>query len=1460
VVAVSSAFGLRALYGTLRLMDDRTADFVIQPPKDQRILDVRKDLNQLAIKMQTAMQDLVPNINSAKLGRASMNIELKFTQLPPKDIRQKVASRIGGLTTLFQRIVPPKDEQKPFLSLRYKAVSNFKTDDRINSYLTYYFSRKGAQAGDQAKYAPEIAKEFQITEDEAIQYIAKFLTEKTQVTVSDSDGKDFLSLNNPGIDISIFSQNVNTFIIQLFNLRAVTLEDVRRVTTLISMAFYGDDAVWEMEEVANTVNATASEIMEASIAVEEEDRAEEEVGRGGGGGAGAAAGPNSAFDFFGYDGDEELVAASAAAAAGGTTKPSSKTAKAVKAKKEESQMEEEKIIPHTWFIKQLQKLDPVLFSADIKLPLPYTKKCAANEDRQPVILTSDQWDRIKTVYSRPDPGGDRRKDYTNRVAFIVYGEREPNPYTPAAAVGKQEKNKLTVMRYGSDPDTTFYFMCPPLFCLRDKLPIFEEDWESEEDYNGNEKDEESCPFCHGTIIEDRKLPKPNETVIRRKNKPKYTYPHKFIGFVKNPGHPQGYELPCCFISDQEIGSMDARFKAIRDRDRARTPADEREEKSAAKAAALDMAYNERKEVMVSYDVLVRKLPREYVVTSEKYPLEAGKVGLPSIELDKYFGQDSIKMTEQEAIKREFKPNVNGFFRLGVHNKPQNINQSLFAALAPILGFNTPSSVAKYMAKQISLRVFMNLNFGNLLLEFYDPRDQSNPIQKLRGWEVQYSIYANKNEYELNRANRAYHKFLDYCMDPTQKKQLRHFIHALAEPGLLTETGLTLIVVYYKGDPRDPATAVEVLCPMLGFEQNRYDRNDIAFMTFSDTGIWEPMVYIGRLSTTETTQESGFYKLAYGDWEDENFPQVVRQRIDEFKTKCRSDYRGAFTFQQGVDNRVLSPAEDVIKKLTAAKLKVGGVVRDSYNHLIAITVETPIEGRVGDILVPVVDDGFSYHDLKIYLNLDSVKKASAKDVEETYRIISKALTSETTLYALIQFIQTPSGIVGFKIGIQGVDILLPCGPLRAEDDLETPIQDWTGGEDTFLFEYKLDREIQIKSSDKAEPIDIGNEFIVSKKQVDDIYEHLRLSFANWIATAPGAEMRAFVERIITDSSIPSYEKIRRLSVEFGPTILRWFAEEDDVAPRQVLLRTDCIDIGPDQEKCNGAKMCKFKDGACKIHTPKRIQIRSTPNATSMEASKYFAFRLFDEIIRLPARRYELLHKGVKRVQIPKTNIHIGSEWILPENVPAWFDLLREGYSGLGREKPRYYEEFSREADEDETIDTLYSIKKIIRLRDPRVPESLRSVIPEAQWDTFGVKIVGDPNESRTESLMNYYDILIDTLDDTFTRDELKEFSEYSEKPVVQILTNDDPVIIQSGIHYRRGQEVPGDLAIVLLPLLELGPGVLISLPNEVPYAAVSQLTGPIQEHIDGERPVNPKIRGARRAVKAGAGAGAGAGAL
>jgi hypothetical protein len=160
--------GLKPLYGTFRFNDDMTADFTLQPPKDIRILDVSRDIGQLADRLRDAIQDIYPNYDSVRLGRVSMNVELKFEGQPPKQIRQTLASRIAKLGTLFQRILPPKDDQKPFVALRYKAVSNFTTPDKIQSYLRYTFSRKGIQPESAHQFVPALMKEFDISEEEAL--------------------------------------------------------------------------------------------------------------------------------------------------------------------------------------------------------------------------------------------------------------------------------------------------------------------------------------------------------------------------------------------------------------------------------------------------------------------------------------------------------------------------------------------------------------------------------------------------------------------------------------------------------------------------------------------------------------------------------------------------------------------------------------------------------------------------------------------------------------------------------------------------------------------------------------------------------------------------------------------------------------------------------------------------------------------------------------------------------------------------------------------------------------------------------------------------------------------------------------------------------------------------------------------------------------------------------------------
>lgn len=1414
--------GLRPLYGTFRLTDDMTADFVLQPPKDIRILDMSRDISQLADRLRDAIQDIYPMVDSVRLGRVSMNVELKFEGQPPKQIRQTIATRLSKLGTLFQRILPPKDDHKPFVAYRYKAVSNFTTPDKIQSFLRYTFSRKGVQQDAAAQIAPALMKEFDITEEQALEELSNFINDTTEVGTTDEDGKAFAVLQNPGIELSIFSQSFNTFTIQLFNMRAVNLEDIQRVLTILSLAFKGEEESWELERTPTAAQQAALEA--ATTAVERDDLEEEAVADAAGG---TTARQQPVGRFIGMenlnilgDFDEEEIE-EAIAAPSTTTGPVAPVAPEKtkgKKKKEEVPEESSKIVVDKWFINQLTRLDPVLFGYT---PSPgrllYTKACAANINRQPVILTHEQFQNIVRIYSTPA--------YINRVAFIVYGERDPNPFTPAAAIGKPEQ--LTVLRYGSDPNKTHYFMCPLIFCLKDYMPIFTSDWESNLDYNQEQKEPNQCPFCHGNQIMDAEHPAPGETVLVKIDNPQTKKPHIFAGFLRSTSHPNGYELPCCMTDRKDIAPTDQRLKQIREADKARDPSQARVNEMIQRQTQLENALQDREQLIVSYDVLQWKIPREYVLGPEKYPLEPGKVGLPSLALDAYFGQTSIDFVGRVAIKQEFKSNVNGFFRLGVANKSGGISQSLFAALGPFLGKNTVPAVAEHILSLITPRVYLNLNFGNLLLEFFKPEDPMPQMKDIRRWAERGTLNPDMTDFELTRLYRSYHRFTQYVRDPSAKKQLRHFAHALAEPRLLTEEGITIVTLYYKGDPRDVSTQIEVLCPMLGFDMQRYEKNSIAFLTYSEVGIWEPLVYIGNLSTTQTANKSAFYKVTMEDMDEPTFPKMVRKRMEEFTSKCSSAYRGAFTLQRGVGIRGLMPVSQAITILSKY-LRIKGIVRDSYNHLVAITVELKSGGRGGEVILPVVNDGSLFYDkltLAMYLSMDSVRKASAKEVEDVYAIVHTWFRQYTNLYVLRDFITRDDGtIFGFRIGNELTTIKLPCGPLAAGETVTIPIVGFDSLEDEtqslkdckseqerrrrreeaqFDFEYQLNRELQVKASDKVEPIKVlESEFIITRKQAEEIYQHLRLSFANWIATSPAAQMRTRVEQLLENRTMSLAMKVQSLQVEFGSTIEGWFTESDPVSTEQVLLRNDCIQI-TDPEKCSG--ICKLDDGECKIHAPTRVQIRSTPRPSFMPSAKYFALRLFDEIVRLPVLRNELFTKSVKRVHIPTTNVHVGTEWILPENVPAWYDLLRESSSGTGKEVPQYYEEFSRK-ETDQGRARLFEEKDWIDLRDERVPQAIRSLFPESVLDSLALKVIArSQTETPMKALTEYIGTAVDTAaPDRMSPEEMRDFSAQVDESITQVLTSISPVAITT----RSSGLEPAIKTIVLFPDSSLGPAILL----------------------------------------------------
>lgn len=1393
-------FGYHPLYSTLRVLDDTTADFTVETPKDQRIMDFSRDLRNLESALIASAEGMPFDVQSIQLGKAHLRIELHFESAPDKKIRKIVQTRMAQLTSLFQETDPEASEQTVFASYRYKGVSNFTTPNRIFSFLNYAMTRKQIGREGLAALIPELAAEFEITQEKAQSYITEFLQQTQEMTVKDTDATEFLVKSNPGVDVSISAYSVTSFILNLYNIRQCTVEDIQRICSAISLAFYATEAQWDaaLEESGIKQGAAQQTAIAADVVEPAAERVEERVIR--------AAPPRARIILPGEedDGDEE------------------EEGEGEKSPEKKEDAADQKIIVDRWFNERLKQLDKTLFGyTPGKGGKNYSRKCPPAQDRYPFTLTLQQYQNMRKIYAA--------KEAKNEVAFIEYGTPDTAKSIEAA---KKALEKITVLRYGSDPTpkNLLYFLCHSILCLRDLLPILQEDWKSDTDYAGKKKAPNSCPFCHGTEFKDRENPQPGETVFIRRKKPNV---HGWVRFLSDPEHPNGYELPCCFVSRKDIPWEDPRFDRIRQApDQPPLAVDEAVQEKAAenvqKTAELRESLAVREQLDVPYDIIRWKIAKDYILGTEKYPLEPGKVGLLSPALDAFFGQSSSAMVSRVAIKQEFLPTAHGFFRIGVNNKVSYLNNSLFAALAPMLGLNTVNAVQDYLVNRITPRVFITLNFGNLVLEFYDPKQKDVPGPVLMNWAQTHLRNKNmtKTMFELNRFYNAYHNFIAYIQNDAKRKQLRHFVHALAEPGLLTIYGLSLITLHYKGDPRDAKTQIEVLCPMMGFDMDRYSNNTIGFLTFSDQKIWEPLLYVDKLNQYGTAKSEVYYTITQAMMERPTFPTLVKNRYqDEYLYKCAAAYRGAFTLQSDVDTRALVPLSKALDIL--APYKPTGLVRDVYNHTVAITLQNPT-GKSNYVLVPVVDDGNTFHTstgLQIHLGLSSIDLAPANDVYICYeQIVSPSLYPLSTVYKLHNFVAIDGSIVAFELG--GPDayasILLPCGSIKPGNGAAIPpemIDDASAkritSEGGFQFEYLINNEIIKHIRDEKEYMMDESSFLIQRKQADILYEHLRLSFSKWIADESSSELRTQIESIIqyrpvrlnipTGPVYSKYEKMQQLRIRIGSTLERWFEMDDqDIDIKNILIKKDCIAIREERGKCTEGCIFDEDEETCKIHAPTTVPVASNPNPRSLPAARYFVDRLLDELIRLPARRNELLTGSIQRIQVPATNIHIGTQWILPENTPAWYDLLR-GSSQEGLEAPEYYEEFGREDVSEDEMDEIQQGRALYP-----IPDRLAALLPETLKQELAIEVIGNPDTSRAKSIRRYFGITTPlpkgASDIDLTSITLLEISKKYKMPVIQIQVTKDPLVPLGRVDDSIPIAKTG--AYVILPDFEEGPAILV----------------------------------------------------
>ena len=1339
------------LYSTLRLFDDGTADITVEPPKPLKKLSPTEDLSNIGERLKEGLEGIahlrgLPLLKNASL-TFSMNTQGYFN-IPstPAEFREKLPI----MSAIFQEI-PSIEKERTFITLRYKLVSNYSREDSIQVYITQLLAQQTLEGEqDPKEIIGKIRKEFQLSATEAREQYAKNLEATSDFILTNPETKDYNSFQDTGVDITVY-QFSKIFLFRLY--RVDSYETIQRILTFLSILF----GVPAGELKIEGKDITAFEEGDKVLGV----RAEESIGRAEEEARDTAVEQEGSEDEFqSVDGEKEITGSEAGLEEGVDgfegdapdyfdlmEEPEGTTLE---------EIEEEAIqtttlrmftptIPRptvpvtvlpkkadtgpikgveTYFSEKLKEADRSLFDfhkthPDLK---KYVTQCASNLTRQPAALTFEQLELMKEEYAE-----ELSKGIIKFYIFPLDKDAKKDAYDPP-------KEYYTIMRYGSSPTNQNYYLCSEFFCIRDEMLVRRVELQGTQlrpkHYvklaNGSDrttKDPNTCPMCEGGLITNRRFPGVNQTIIERTVKAgTQNGRHLFIRFLKKTNHPDGLYLPCCFLEDQPLRYGDPQFpeptqEIFQERREVAISPEEEEE--------MTQVEGDQKSP-IPYQAVLYMAKTASIVGVEKMPLDPEikklkktrrsksgaydesekvteyvppQIGLLPTKINEYFSQNPIDIVSRTFNPQKLKPKSKGFLRVGVENRGMARSDSFLAAVAPFFHCNSAKELKEVIADRIQPRLFMGLNFGNLLLEFYDPmlkrENKKQPTDsELADWGQKYlkmsriSIITNTNRIELvKRAYISYNNFRSWLF--TQEiKEYRQFAHFFSLPGIMRvdvepdpETGVRN---YYR--PGIIFIVLEILssgelkvhCPPYPISDDMYESCDIGFIMKHYSGVWEPIFYYNNDSDPYHLENKA--KLTFSTGKKPSWPDIVQKRFDEFRSQCavKSENIGIYASNYKLRSDKVPPLAVVRKVLDQHKgIKLYGLLRDSYNHVAALVYQG---NKGGLVAVPVIEDGMSYSsntdvpgksslhtlilDVQIIMDWTGYTPGTVQQVVEFYNEFLIKDPELSKFYTIKRYVKRrKSNDSTRNEAIQLISgIFIPVVPPAKFSPIPKFLKEPKEVEE---YEWEINRKIINSNSDSDQNLPE-----VKTKELEEAFQHLRITFSNWLNSTPrGGLFRDNLQKILTYRFMPIYEKRKRLEIILGPILQQWIENKNENAEfHPSILRVDCT--SRPKEGCKGTCSWSQEREKCLIHAASK---KNPNNGKPISGARVMLLRLIEELLRFTNKRREIFKKQLSRIAILDNPVREGEQYIVPEKSAAWTELLRSEWSLASPETPRYIEE-------------------------------------------------------------------------------------------------------------------------------------------------------------------------------------------
>ena len=489
----------------------------------------------------------------------------------------------------------------------------------------------------------------------------------------------------------------------------------------------------------------------------------------------------------------------------------------------------------TPFASRMYELDPTLFLKEDRGKFGrYSRTCSSSAKKQPILITEDEMEEMK------------QEEYEKVVS--KYGKDKFDALTKAKQdeIIKAESflKPEDVIKYGSNPDNKYYYVCPRYWCLKTNRPIDPKEMVEVLDKKTG-KMVKRHPTCGGIIPDDQNEIKNDGNYVyeffdKQEHRSRENYKKHYPGFLSSEKHPDGLCVPCCFAKWNTPGQIGRRKEC----------AQKEKEKEKEKEQAPEKMKG--KEKIPSADEREPVLEKDsYVKGPEKFPLDSGRWGYLPFSIQNFF-QEVSSTCQVSKTNTNLKPNHACLLRHGIEFSEK---QSFIACIADAKYYGEAEkipSVSQMKQKIISalnIDDYISYQNGNNVISFETKNDdvlKKVDVKKYSDSKLYKKIYKNapqnvnptEDEY-FRKVAASFENFIAYLSDEKEVIDYTYLWDIICKPNpALFPKGMNLIIMEIVNN--DITNNIELICPTNHYSNEVYNPSKEVLFIIKNDNLYEPI--------------------------------------------------------------------------------------------------------------------------------------------------------------------------------------------------------------------------------------------------------------------------------------------------------------------------------------------------------------------------------------------------------------------------------------------------------------------------------------------------------------------------------------------------------------------------------------------------------------------------------------------